>query len=156
MLLLIGKIPVFENAHPVYHLISLLALIGVAAAPQRISVEVISSTTGGKVYVAAYDSQDGFKNEDFIANASVALDGSDKRTELDLRVPESGRYVIAAFQDMNGNGELDRNFFGVPTEPYGFSKLPPTKWRSPSFTEISTQVEGADKLKIEVRRWSEY
>ncbi len=140
-----------------YYLLSFLTLLGFAApAPQRISVEVISSTTGGKVYVAAYASQAGFKNKDFVANAIVTLDEASDRTELDLRVPESGRYVIAAFQDLNGNGELDRNFFGVPTEPYGFSKLPPSKWRSPSFTEISTQVEGADKLKIEMRRWSEY
>ena len=155
-MLLIEKIPVSENAHPVYYLISLLALVGFTAAPQRISVEVVSSTTGGKVYVAAYDSQDGFDNEDFIANAIATLDAATARTELDLQVPTEGRYVIAAFQDLNGNGELDRNFFGVPTEPYGFSKLPPSKWRSPSFTEIATRVEGADTLKIEIRRWSEY
>ncbi|WP_420458310.1 DUF2141 domain-containing protein [Neolewinella sp.] len=139
-----------------YYLISLLAFVGFTAAPQRISVEVVSSTTGGKVYVAAYDSQDGFENKNFIANAIVTLDEASDRTELDLQVPTQGRYVIAAFQDLNSNGELDRNFFGVPTEPYGFSKLPPSKWRSPSFTEIATQVEGADTLKIEMRRWSEY
>ena len=138
------------------YFISLLTLLGFAAAPQRISVEVVSSTTGGKVYVAAYDSQANFKNEDFISNASAVLEGSDLRTELALRVPDPGRYVIAAFQDLNGNGELDRNFFGVPTEPYGFAKLPPTKWRSPSFQEVATQLAGADTLKIEMRRWSEY
>jgi hypothetical protein len=26
-----------------------------------------------------------------------------------------------AFHDENGNGRLDKNFLGVPTEPYGFS-----------------------------------
>ncbi|CAH0998689.1 hypothetical protein LEM8419_00035 [Neolewinella maritima] len=140
-----------------YHLISLIALIGLAsAAPQRISVEVVSSTAGGKVYVAAYASQAGFQNEDFIANASASLDAAADRTELALRVPERGRYVIAAFQDMNGNGELDRNFLGVPTEPYGFAKLPPSKWRSPSFTEVATDLDDSDHFRIEMRRWSEY
>ena len=33
-----------------------------------------------------------------------------------------GRYAIAVFQDLNGNGKLDASFFGVPKEPYGFSR----------------------------------
>ena len=33
-----------------------------------------------------------------------------------------GRYAIAVFQDLNGNGKLDQSFFGVPKEPYGFSR----------------------------------
>ena len=32
-----------------------------------------------------------------------------------------GRYAAIAFHDENGNGKLDKNFLGVPTEPYGFS-----------------------------------
>lgn len=42
-----------------------------------------------------------------------------------------GRYAIAVYHDVNGNGELDKMAFGVPTEPYGFSNdvgrlAPPT------------------------------
>jgi uncharacterized protein (DUF2141 family) len=32
-----------------------------------------------------------------------------------------GRYAIAAYQDVNGNGELDKIPPGIPTEPYAFS-----------------------------------
>jgi uncharacterized protein (DUF2141 family) len=40
-----------------------------------------------------------------------------------FRVPnvKPGRYAIAIFHDLNGNGKLDRNFIGLPSEPYGFS-----------------------------------
>lgn len=34
---------------------------------------------------------------------------------------EPGRYAVAAYQDLNGNGELDRSLLGLPTEPYGFT-----------------------------------
>ena len=34
---------------------------------------------------------------------------------------EPGRYAAIAFHDENGNGKLDKNFLGIPTEPYGFS-----------------------------------
>jgi uncharacterized protein (DUF2141 family) len=45
-------------------------------------------------------------------------------------VPE-GTYAIAAFQDSNGNNNLDRDPNGVPREPYAFSNgtgrtAPPT------------------------------
>jgi uncharacterized protein (DUF2141 family) len=34
---------------------------------------------------------------------------------------DPGQYAIILFHDENGNGKLDRNALGVPTEPYGFS-----------------------------------
>ena len=32
-----------------------------------------------------------------------------------------GMYTLAVFHDVNGNGKLDKNYLGIPTEPYGFS-----------------------------------
>lgn len=40
--------------------------------------------------------------------------------ELRIQGVEPGDYAIAVFQDLNGNGRIDRPFF-IPTEPYGFS-----------------------------------
>ncbi|MGA1392622.1 MAG: DUF2141 domain-containing protein [Phycisphaerales bacterium] len=39
---------------------------------------------------------------------------------------EPGRYAIVAFLDLDGDGELDRGAFGVPTEPvaYGNDTVP--------------------------------
>jgi len=34
---------------------------------------------------------------------------------------DPGPYTIILFHDENGNGKLDKNALGVPTEPYGFS-----------------------------------
>ena len=41
--------------------------------------------------------------------------------EMRLRNVRPGTYSIAVFHDRNGNGKLDRNFIGLPSEPYGFS-----------------------------------
>ena len=40
--------------------------------------------------------------------------------ELRIQNVEPGEYAVAVFQDLNGNGRIDRPFF-IPTEPYGFS-----------------------------------
>jgi uncharacterized protein (DUF2141 family) len=49
--------------------------------------------------------------------------GSAKAGVVELRVRnvKPGSYAIAVFHDVNGNGQLDRNFIGLPNEPYGFS-----------------------------------
>ena len=41
---------------------------------------------------------------------------------VELRIPDvkPGRYAIAIYHDVNGNGQLDKTFFR-PSEPYGFS-----------------------------------
>ncbi len=35
-----------------------------------------------------------------------------------------GTYALAVIHDENGNGKLDTNWVGIPTEGYGFSGLP--------------------------------
>jgi uncharacterized protein (DUF2141 family) len=138
-----------------YFIFSLLLCLASPSA-RIVNVEVTAPTTGGRIYVAAYASQDEFSNDKYVANASEPLGERLRRAEVDLPVPAAGEYVFAAFQDLNGNGELDLNLFGVPTEPYGFGKLPPSKWRAPNFGEVATRIEGEQRIRIEVRRWSEY
>jgi uncharacterized protein (DUF2141 family) len=138
------------------YLFALFLLFALPPTVQQVNVEVSAPLSGGEIFVAAYADQEGFDNDDFVANARQVLGGRGQLAELNLPIPQTGDYVFAAFQDLNGNGKLDCNFLGVPTEPYGFGKLPPSKWRAPSFGEVATRIEGSDHLQIELRRWSEY
>jgi uncharacterized protein (DUF2141 family) len=51
----------------------------------------------------------------------------------------SGVYAVAIFQDNNGNGKLDKNFFGVPKEPFAFSNNIVPKLSTPGFDECKFQ-----------------
>ncbi|PPK84734.1 uncharacterized protein (DUF2141 family) [Neolewinella xylanilytica] len=133
----------------------LLTLLN-CAAPQTLNVEVLVPATGGAIYLAAYDTPEAFDEKEEVSRIIRPATAASQRAELSLEVPAAGEYVIAAFQDLNGNGKLDTNLFGVPTEPYGFAKTPPTKWRAPSFEEIATQVAEGDQLKIELKSWDQY
>lgn len=44
----------------------------------------------------------------------------EKGNSYELFLP-TGAYSIDAFYDENNNGKLDRNYFGIPAEKYGFS-----------------------------------
>ena len=46
-----------------------------------------------------------------------------------------GIYAIAAYQDVNSSGQIDRNFLGIPKEPYAFSNNIRPKAAAPKFKD---------------------
>lgn len=54
-----------------------------------------------------------------------------------------GRYAVAVFHDVNGNGELDRMPPGVPTEPYGFSN-DVGRFAPPSFERALVRLDESE------------
>ena len=60
-----------------------------------------------------------------------------------ISLPE-GVYAAQVMHDLNGNGELDANFLGMPREPWAFSnnavgRRGPAKWEDAKF-EISADT----------------
>lgn len=69
------------------------------------------------------------------ADRVVVTAGSASRTFEGLA---PGRYAIKSFHDVNGDGKMATNPFGIPTEPYGFSNnargaMGPPKWDEAGF-----------------------
>ncbi len=62
-----------------------------------------------------------------------------------LRDVTPGRYAVAAYQDMNGNGTMERSRLGLPLEPYAFSN-DAGRIRRPTFeaAEVSVGPTGRD------------
>ncbi len=61
-----------------------------------------------------------------------------------------GTYAVAAVHDENEDGELDTNFFGIPTEQYGFSRNIYGTLGPPSFKDVSFKVEAGKIVKITI------
>ena len=55
----------------------------------------------------------------------------------------AGHYAVAAFEDTNGNGTLDKSFLGVPQEPYGFSNGATGTMGPPDFDRAAVACAGA-------------
>ena len=70
-------------------------------------------------------------------------------------LPYGENYTIAIFHDVNDNGKMDKNFVGVPKEPYGFSNNARSKWGPPKY-EIAKFELNQKVLKINaaVKTWS--
>ncbi len=62
-----------------------------------------------------------------------------------------GKYAIAAYQDLNGNGNLDRSKLGLPLEPFGFSNEAGRSAR-PSFNAASFSLgDGRKEIYVRLR-----
>jgi uncharacterized protein (DUF2141 family) len=56
------------------------------------------------------------------------------------------------YHDENNNRRLDRNFFGIPSEPYGFSNDARNAMRAPTYEEAAfTLAAAAMTIDIRVR-----
>lgn len=65
----------------------------------------------------------------------------------------AGTYAVAAFHDANGDGELNANFVGMPTEGYGFSNDARGFMGPPPFEDASFSLDagaGTRRLVVNV------
>jgi uncharacterized protein (DUF2141 family) len=63
----------------------------------------------------------------------------------------AGTYAVSAFHDLNGNGKTDRNFVGLPTEPWAVSNNVKPNLRAPRFAEAAVSLADDDVKQIELR-----
>ncbi|GJM34132.1 MAG: hypothetical protein DHS20C18_31330 [Saprospiraceae bacterium] len=104
----------------------------------------------GKVYVAVYNQETNFLDDDHIFRSNITAVDADKVTIQFSDLPQ-GQYAISLFHDANDNGEMDTNFFGAPKEDYGFSNNPKIWFRAPTFAEARIVVNADKKLVIKLK-----
>jgi len=73
-----------------------------------------------------------------------------KNKKIVLNLPK-GSYGIAIYHDENGDGKLNKNFVGYPSEPFGFSNNPQILVRAPSWKDAVFQHSGDTTIEI---RWN--
>ena len=107
----------------------------------------------GIIWIGIYDSEVNYmiKEKAIVEGFDVQQTGTLQMSISDLKY---GTYALALFHDINGNGELDRNLIGIPSEPYAFSQKPKSKWRLPKFHEVKFDfVKSNQTLKAKLSKW---
>ncbi len=96
------------------------------------------TTPTGVIMVALFDSADAYGGAGAPVRAVAApVDGTRASVTMSGLVP--GRYAAKLFHDINGDGEMQTNSFGMPTEPFAFSNnapanMGPATWDAAAFT----------------------
>ncbi len=108
----------------------------------------------GSIYLAVFDQKDKFLDQAAVRFQKIIPVTEQGNLEIALPELPAGTYAISCFHDVNGNGKLDTNFLGIPTEPYGFSNNARPKFRAPNWEEAKFDWQpGAEMLRIRLEKW---
>lgn len=126
----------------------LLCSVALKAAAEDLTVEVQHVTpNGGPVMVALYDKVADFPDPSKgVAGQSVEASGDS--AVATFHGLATGSYAVAVYQDLNRNGRFDKNFLGLPTEPYGFSRDARGSLGPPSFEAAAVEIPATAKVVI--------
>lgn len=113
---------------------ALFATSVAAQAVATLTVNLDCASPEGRVMIAVFDSQAAYDGSGAPVRSLAAAPGQPVR----LEGLKPGRYAIKSFHDVNGNGKMDANPFGMPTEPFAFSNgargnMGPASWADANF-----------------------
>ncbi len=101
------------------------------ANSQRLLVKNVR-VNRGPLKVAVFNSAKNFPNPSSAAEAMVF---PAHQTEVEATLFMSGEFAVAVYQDINSDGELNRNKLGVPVEPFAFSNNAMGRRGPPTFEQ---------------------
>jgi len=119
------------------------------SADNRLSFTFETGAETGAVMVALYADEAAYESGAPSRVARVDVAGGERAAVFE-NLP-AGAYGMKAFHDVNGNGKMDVNPFGMPTEPFAFSNnavgnMGPARWDRARF-----DVSGATAQTIRIR-----
>lgn len=103
----------------------------------------------GDMSVALYDSGTHFpSNTNYVFAQKIPIVDSVFKFTF-TKIP-AGNYAIAIYQDLDRNGELNKNWMGVPKEPYGFSNDVRKRMGPPDFEDAAFSLTSDSEITIQL------
>jgi len=103
----------------------------------------------GMVEVSVYDKSEAFLVKDQFIQKKRAQIVNGKAQLIFENIP-FGKIAVGSYHDVDSDETYDKNFIGLPVEPYAFSKKPTCNWRKPRFEEVSFDFrENGQVLQME-------
>lgn len=136
--------------------LSFVAAVGLAALASpafaqeaEITLTFQTGARTGSVMVALYDSEAAWSGGAPVAQAQVDAT-TDSPTAVFRGLP-AGSYGAKVFHDVDGDGRMDMNPFGIPTEPYAFSNNAAGRMGPPEWDQARFAAAGAVAQTLRLR-----
>ncbi|MGB7413484.1 MAG: DUF2141 domain-containing protein [Thermosynechococcaceae cyanobacterium] len=94
----------------------------------------------GQLCLSLFSKAQGFPTSSSGATQAKCLKAN--APQITFKNLNSGSYAIAVFHDANGDGVLNRNGIGIPTEGFGFSRNPRIMTGPPRFSDSAVFLAG--------------
>jgi uncharacterized protein (DUF2141 family) len=130
-------------------ILTLLSLfISTDAAPvTKLNVEITNlKSAKGKLWIAMFRPDEKFGGDKPSIFKIIPVQSASNQT-VDFEL-EPGKYALAVYHDLNNNSVLDKNFVGIPKEPYGFSNDFRPRFSPPTFEDCAFELSASGKKII--------
>jgi uncharacterized protein (DUF2141 family) len=117
------------------------------SAPLRLEVSSFRNAKG-TLNCRLFTDPASFPDGDGARTVRAPIDGAQASCAFPSLPP--GTYAVAVVHDENGNGRLDKNLLGVPTEGYGVSNNRTYALSSPKWDESKFTVGAGDPVVLRV------
>lgn len=97
----------------------------------------------GKVLLQLSD-----ENEELVFSGKEIIDNN--RCNFSISNLKQGKYTIRYFHDENKNDKLDTNWFGIPSEGYGFSNNASSRFGIPPIEDRLFAVNSNFKITLSI------
>lgn len=122
------------------------ALLSQTAHAADLTLNLATPKAGGTIAVAIYgDAEDFAASRNPVRTVVVPSAGVSTRTVIRGLAP--GRYAVAVFHDVDGNGDLTLWPIGLPREAYGFSNNARGRFGPPAWTAAAFALTEAGAVQ---------
>jgi uncharacterized protein (DUF2141 family) len=133
-----------------FNFLAILIFISVGAVAQHdmeVTIKNIKDQKG-TIQLALYNNETDYLKKPITGKV---ISANAKEVTVSFTNLKLGNYAITVYHDTNSNDEMDSNFIGIPTEPYGFSNNVMGRFGPPAFDAAKVKVDQPVKLSIELR-----
>lgn len=117
-------------------------------AQLRVKIEGIEEIQG-QLKLGIYTDKEEFAGEKPFIGKTIKIHSTNMEVCISDTLKE-GKYAISAYQDLNCNGQLDKNWFGIPSEKYGFSNNSKVR-KIPDFNQSSFYFQKEKQVIIRLQ-----
>ncbi len=129
---------------------SVLCVVASASQAATLTINVKGlRQANGHLLLAVHGGEENYSKQ---SNPAAMRRVEVKSETQQIVIPElaAGDYVVSIIHDSNGNGKLDTNFVGMPTEGWGFSNNVGARGR-PSYNDAKVNVpETGSEISIQL------
>ena len=103
----------------------------------------------GNLRIGLFNTGESFLEEGQ-AYRSFNVEVNDESETIVIKNLPKGNYAIGLYHDKNSNDKCDRNFLGIPKEPYAFSNNFKPRFSAPTFKDCQFEISSDHKLELKL------
>ncbi len=101
----------------------------------------------GKIEIGVFNTGDRFLEADQ-AYKNYSIEVKNKKAVLVIEDLPAGNYAISLYHDENDDDKCNRNFIGIPKEPYAFSNNVKPRFSPPSYEDCQFELIENTQMNI--------